>query len=80
MIRFVCLPEGERSWEVGRKKVKGFVFEWYKGDHPPLHVHVYRGRAFIGRWDIEHQRPMDNFRVDARLRRALKTAGYLLES
>ncbi len=44
---------------VGRKKRGGYIFETYAGDHPPYHVHVYKGDDFIGRFDIENQRPMD---------------------
>lgn len=53
----------------------------YIGDHPPLHVHIFKDRRFIGRWDIENQEPMkgDNFEVRRDLRRALKRGGYLLE-
>lgn len=30
----------------------------------------------IGRWDIEHQRPMDGFVVTRKLKEALAKAGY----
>jgi len=65
---------------VGRKRVAGFIFEWYIGDHPPLHVHIYDSKdRFIGRWDIEHQCPMDDFEVTKKLRSALRQAGFLKE-
>jgi len=44
---------------VGRKKRGGYIFETYAGDHPPYHVHIYRGSEFIGRFDVENQRAMD---------------------
>lgn len=60
-----------------RKRVGGFVFVTYAGDHGPRHVHIqYRGR-WIGRWDLDHQRPLDDFAVSRHLRRALHKAGYL---
>ena len=62
-----------------RKRRGGYIFETFKGDHPPLHVHMREGGREIGRWDIEHQRPMDSFTVPRRLRQALKDLGYLLE-
>ncbi len=62
-----------------RKRAGGFIFESYVGDHPPLHVHIFKGQQFVGRWDIEHQRPMDDFVIDERLRKALVQTGYLLE-
>jgi len=62
-----------------QRRVRGFIFVSYVADHPPLHIHIRdeKGRE-IGRFDIEHQRPMDDFRLSVRLRRALKEAGYLV--
>lgn len=62
---------------MGVKKAGGFIFKTYKADHPPYHVHIWEGDKEIGRWDIENQRPMDDFPVTRRLRRALFAAGYL---
>jgi hypothetical protein len=62
-----------------RKKVGGFIFESYKGDHSPLHVHISDDRGVIGRWDIENQRPMDDFTLGRKLRKALVEAGYKFE-
>lgn len=63
----------------GQKKSGDFRFVSYKGDHPPLHVHIEQGDKEIGRWDIENQKPMDHFRVTRRLVAALKNAGYMRE-
>lgn len=40
----------------------------YAGDHPPYHVHIIHenGRP-IGRFDLERQRPMDDFKISKRL-------------
>ena len=65
---------------MGIKRAGGYIFKSWMGDHEPLHVHIWRGEAEIGRWDIEHQRPMDDFRVERRLRNALRTLGYLMEN
>ncbi len=64
---------------MGRKRAGGYVFETYSGDHAPLHVHISRNGRELGRWDIEHQRPMDSFSVGRRLRDALRQLGYLIE-
>ena len=58
----------------------GFIFVTYSGDHPPYHVHILTssGRN-IGRFDIEHQCPMDDFEVNKRLRKALTDLGYMRE-
>ena len=58
----------------------GFIFITYADDHAPYHVHILTsaGRN-IGRFDIEHQCPMDDFRITKRLRNALIDLGYMLE-
>ena len=62
-----------------RKKAGGYIFQSYKSDHTPLHVHVYEDRNEIGRWDIENQRPMD-FELTGALRKALIKVGYMKET
>ena len=64
---------------MGTRKVGGYIFRSYKGDHRPLHVHIFRDRDEIGRWDIENQRPMD-FELTRDLRKALIAAGYMKET
>ena len=27
-------------------------------DHPPRHVHVYRNRRLVVKWDLDNQQPM----------------------
>ena len=58
----------------------GFIFIIYAGDDPSYRVHILTsaGRN-IGRFDIEHQCPMDDFRITQRLRNALIDLGYMLE-
>jgi hypothetical protein len=53
----------------------GYVFETYAGDHPPYHVHIYRDDRFIGRFDVEHQRPMDG-ELPAQVLKYLEELGY----
>lgn len=62
---------------MGRKKLRGYVFVSFKGDHRPYHVHIYRGKREIGRWDIENQRPMDSFEMDSNLRSAFTELRYM---
>lgn len=63
---------------MGRRRVRGFEFRWYVNDHPPPHVHIFdeKGRE-MGRFDLVHRRPMDDFALTAKLRRALEQAGFL---
>jgi hypothetical protein len=36
----------------------GYVFVSWKSDHGPRHVHVYRDRRLVVKWDLENERPM----------------------
>ena len=65
---------------MSRIRYLGFIFITYNGDHPPFHVHILTssGRN-IGRFDIEHQCPMDDFRITKKLSKAVIDLGYLLE-
>lgn len=62
-----------------RKRRRGYIFETFIGDHPPLHVHIHERGEEIGRWHIEHQRPLDDFILTRRLRQAPQELGYLIE-
>ena len=64
---------------MGIKRAGGFIFKTRAADHPPFPVHIFEGDKEIGRWDIENQRPMDNFELTQRLRKALYQVGYLRE-
>jgi len=45
-------PEWENS------AVAGYIFVWWKGDHPPRHVHVYRNERLIVKWDLDNHKAM----------------------
>ena len=32
----------------------GYVFVTWVGDHSPRHVHVYRDRVLVVKWDLEN--------------------------
>jgi hypothetical protein len=36
----------------------GFVFVSWTGDHDPRHVHVYRDRKLVVKWDLERGQAM----------------------
>jgi hypothetical protein len=63
---------------MGKKKLAGYLFITYKGDHRPYHVHIIKNRRELGRWDIENQMPMDDFEVNNDLKDALIKLGYML--
>lgn len=41
-------------WCVGKIRRGNYVFLTYKGDHTPRHVHVYRDRRLVLKWDLEN--------------------------
>ena len=43
---------------MGRVRRGGFVFVWWKGDHAPRHVHVYREGQLVVKWDLDNWIPM----------------------
>lgn len=36
----------------------GHVFIGWRSDHPPRHVHVYRDRQLVVKWDLDNGKPM----------------------
>lgn len=43
---------------MGKLRRAGFIFVWWKGDHPPRHVHVYRGGKLVVKWDLDNRKAM----------------------
>ena len=43
---------------MGKIRRGGYIFLTWKGDHGPRHVHVYRDRKFVVKWDLETGTPM----------------------
>lgn len=48
-----------------------FIFLAWVGDHPPRHVHVYRDRKLVVKWDLENWQPMRG-KATARVLKYLK--------
>ena len=46
------------SEKMGKVRRGGFVFLWWKGDHPPRHVHIYRDGKLIVKWDLDNKKAM----------------------
>lgn len=51
-------PSATFSGNISWVKRGGFIFVWWKGDHAPRHVHVYRDGELVVKWDIDNHRPM----------------------
>ena len=47
------------------KKLAGYRFVSYKGDHG-YHVHVFQGEKLLCRWDIENQKPLEQYRIQGK--------------
>jgi Domain of unknown function (DUF4160) len=43
---------------MGKFRRGGFVFVTQVGDHPPRHVHVYRDRKLVVKWDLDRGQEM----------------------
>ena len=43
---------------VGKVRRGNYVFVTWAGDHTPRHVHVYRKRRLVLKWDLENQLAM----------------------
>jgi Domain of unknown function (DUF4160) len=43
---------------VGKVRKGGYIFLWWKSDHDPRHVHVYRRGRLVVKWDLDNDRPM----------------------
>ena len=43
---------------MGHLKRGGYLFLTWVGDHPPRHVHIYRGQKLVARFDQESRRAM----------------------
>ena len=43
---------------MGKVRRGGYIFVWWKGDHPPRHVHVYRDGKLVVKWDLDNRKAM----------------------
>ena len=43
---------------MGKLRRGGFIFVWWKGDHSPRHVHVYRDGKLVVKWDLDNRKAM----------------------
>ena len=43
---------------MGKVRRGGYIFLWWKSDHAPRHVHVYRHGRLVVKWDLDNDRPM----------------------
>jgi hypothetical protein len=43
---------------MGKLRRGGYIFVWWKSDHPPRHVHVYRDGKLVVKWDLDNAKAM----------------------
>jgi len=43
---------------MGKLRRGGYIFVWWKGDHAPRHVHVYRDEKLVVKWDLDNRKTM----------------------
>jgi hypothetical protein len=60
---------------VSRIRRGGYVFVTWVGDHAPRHVHVYRDRRLVVKWDLDNAQAMEG----AASRTVLKLIKALIE-
>lgn len=46
---------------MGKLRRGGYIFIWWKGDHPPRHVHVYRDGKLVVKWDLDNRKAMKGY-------------------
>lgn len=53
---------------MGKKRLGGYVFYWWKGDHSPRHVHVYDSSGrFLGRLRVDNFSPIGTWTPSRRV-------------
>ena len=57
---------------MGKIRRGGYVFIWWKGDHAPRHMHIYKDQRLIAKWDLEKWRLMKGT-LSAPLKKILDT-------
>lgn len=58
---------------MGRIRRGGYIFEFWVGDHPPRHVHVFKDRRLIAKVELDERLTLMEGKVSRRLRMILKS-------
>ncbi len=65
---------------MGRVRRGGYIFEFWIGDHPPRHVHVFRDRKLVAKVELDDDLTLMEGKVNRKLSkliRELKEEGKL---
>ena len=53
---------------MGRIRRNGYIIEWFIGDHPPRHVHVFNSKGvFLGRLVIDDLTAIEDWKPSRQL-------------
>jgi hypothetical protein len=59
---------------MGRIRRKGYIIEWFIGDHVPRHVHIYDSKGrFLGRLDIQTLKGIEDWKPHRKLVTVIKS-------
>ena len=58
---------------MGRIRRGGYIFEYWIGDHPPRHVHIFKDRKFIAKVELDENLTVMNGYVSRHLREIIKS-------
>jgi hypothetical protein len=61
---------------MGKKKYRNHLFVDCVGDHAPRHVHIFKDKKLVGKWDIENQQMMGTFKMTSAVKMGLEFLGY----
>lgn len=56
---------------MGKVRRGNYVFITWKGDHDPKHVHVFKDKKPLGKWDLENDMVMEG-KIGARVRKLIE--------
>ena len=56
---------------MGKIRRGNYVFLTWVGDHDPKHVHIFKDRIWIAKWDLESSNVMEG-KVSARVRKLIE--------
>lgn len=58
---------------MGRKRRGGFIFDFWIGDHPPRHVHVFKDSKFIAKIELDKELTCMEGKTSRKLLKVLKS-------
>lgn len=64
------VPQKVSFLGMGRVRRGGYIFVWFRGDHPPPHVHVFKDGKLMAKYDLENRRLMEG-RINKRISKIL---------